>query len=112
MATSHTGSRWRGNASAPRGIARLSPSRYSVRRMRPIDQARSATARSVGDRLRELRLEAGLTQVALAGRLGTTQSAIARLEAGGQRTSLEAIRRIADALGCDVALVIAQKRSA
>jgi len=66
----------------------------------------------VGERLRELRLEAGLTQAALATRLGTTQSAIARLECGRQRTSLESVGRVAAALGCDVALVIAKTAAA
>lgn len=64
---------------------------------------------AVGDRLRRLRLAAGLTQAALALRLGTTQSAIARLEAGQQRMSLVALKRAALALGCDVQVVIAER---
>jgi transcriptional regulator with XRE-family HTH domain len=66
----------------------------------------------VGDRVRELRLEAGLTQAALAARLGTTQSAIARFERGRQRMSLDTVGPVADTLGCDVALVIAKKEAA
>jgi len=63
-------------------------------------------ARAVGARLRELRLAAGLTQAGLAARLGSTQSAVARLEAGGQRLSLAALRRVAAELGSSVELVI------
>jgi len=64
---------------------------------------------AVGERLRKLRLDAGLTQAALAQRLGTTQSAVARLEAGQQRMSLVALKRAALALGCDVQVVIAER---
>jgi transcriptional regulator with XRE-family HTH domain len=64
---------------------------------------------AVGARLRAVRQQAGLTQETLARRLGTTQSAIARLEAGRLRLSLEALSRTAEALGCDVSLVIAER---
>ncbi len=67
-------------------------------------------AASVGQRLRALRHEAGLTQSDLAVRLGTTQSAVARLEAGRQRLSLASLQRAAAELGCDVALVISEQR--
>lgn len=70
-----------------------------------------STATGVGERLRALRLEAGLTQAQLAVRLGTTQSAIARLERGLHRSSLESINRVAAALGCETALLIQQKQS-
>ncbi len=66
-------------------------------------------APAVGARLRELRLGAGLTQAGLAARLGTTQSAVARLEAGGQKLSLAALKRVAAELGCSVQLVIAEE---
>lgn len=67
-------------------------------------------ATAVGQRLRALRREAGLTQSDLALRLGTTQSAVARLEAGRQRLSLGALHRVATELGCDVTLVISEQR--
>jgi len=63
----------------------------------------------VGARLRLLRAAAGLTQAELGAKLGTTQSAVARLEAGQQRLSLAALDRAAAALGCDVALVFARR---
>jgi predicted transcriptional regulator len=45
------------------------------------------------------RSEAGLTQEALAARMGTTQSAIARLEGGGVSPTVDTLRRYAAAVG-------------
>ncbi len=45
------------------------------------------------------RTAAKLSQTALAKRLGTTQSAIARLEGGGVSPSLSTLRRYAEATG-------------
>ncbi len=47
------------------------------------------------------RARAGLTQAQLAKRMGTTQSAIARLESG-RLPSMSTLKRYADALGCRV----------
>lgn len=52
--------------------------------------------------LRELRLRAGMSQVELAARIGTSQSRIARLEAGKENVSLLVAKRLADALGVDL----------
>ncbi len=49
-----------------------------------------------------LRTDAGLTQVELALRMGTTQSAIARMENGGTRPTLETLERLAGAVGQDL----------
>jgi ribosome-binding protein aMBF1 (putative translation factor) len=46
-----------------------------------------------------LRTEAGLTQAELAKRMGTTQSAVARMEAGGTRPTLEMLDKLAAAIG-------------
>lgn len=59
----------------------------------------------MGARIRELRRTAGLTQSAVAAQLGTTQSAVARLEAGGAGLSLSAVGRVGAVLGCDVSVV-------
>ena len=55
-----------------------------------------------GDILREARLRAGLTQADLATRVGTTQSAISRWEAGSARPPLEALRRLVRACGLEL----------
>ena len=54
---------------------------------------------AVIEALIKARMEAGLTQAQLAERIGTTQSAIARLEGGGVSPSLATLRRYADATG-------------
>ena len=54
--------------------------------------------------IREARLRAGLTQRELAERLSTTQSAIARWEAGVVRPSLETLSEIAHACGLELRL--------
>jgi ribosome-binding protein aMBF1 (putative translation factor) len=55
-------------------------------------------AHQVADR----RAALGLSQRELAERVGTTQSAIARLERGGRPPRIDTLLRIADALGCDL----------
>lgn len=45
----------------------------------------------------------GLTQAEVAARMGTSQSAVARLEAQGADTRLSTIERYAAALGCRLA---------
>lgn len=52
--------------------------------------------------VREARRRASLTQVELARRVGTTQSVIARVEAGTTGSSLEYISRLLRACGYDV----------
>jgi len=48
--------------------------------------------------MRELRAARGLTQAQLAERMGTTQSVIARLEAGERVPTLVTLERVAAAL--------------
>ena len=57
----------------------------------------------VADQLLKARSRAGLTQDAVAERMGTTKSAISRLEASGKHTpSLATLQRYAKAVGCDL----------
>jgi transcriptional regulator with XRE-family HTH domain len=63
------------------------------------DEARISAFRELAFRLRT---DAGLTQSELAGRMGTTQSAIARIEGGGTRPTLETLERLATAVGSDL----------
>ena len=60
------------------------------------DEARISAFRALVHRLRT---EAGLTQAELAQRMGTTQSAIARMEGGGARPTLETLEKLAAAVG-------------
>jgi ribosome-binding protein aMBF1 (putative translation factor) len=54
--------------------------------------------------IRALREKKGLSQRELAERMGTTQSAIARLEAGNISPSLATLDKIAQALGVELSL--------
>jgi DNA-binding XRE family transcriptional regulator len=55
----------------------------------------------VADQLLKARARAGLTQDAVAEFMGTTKSAISRLEAAGKHApSLSTLKRYADAVGC------------
>lgn len=55
------------------------------------------------DQLLKARTRAGLTQDAVAERMGTTKSAISRLESAGKHTpSLGTLRRYAEAVGCEL----------
>ena len=51
-----------------------------------------------------LRMEMGLSQEELARRVGTSASAIARLESGHHRPSVETLRRVARALDRDLVI--------
>jgi ribosome-binding protein aMBF1 (putative translation factor) len=65
------------------------------------DEAYDATrlALDVGEQIRDAREEAGLSQRDLAKKMGTSQAAIARLEAGGVGATLTTLHRVAVALG-------------
>ncbi|MCP4966025.1 MAG: helix-turn-helix transcriptional regulator [bacterium] len=59
----------------------------------------------------KLRTEAGLTQAELAGWLGTTQSAIARMEGGGTRPTLETFEKLAGAVGQELVVGVGEDLS-
>ncbi|MBL8121669.1 UDP-N-acetylglucosamine 1-carboxyvinyltransferase [Candidatus Saccharibacteria bacterium] len=56
------------------------------------------TNERIGDFVARVRQERGMTQAELANRLGTSQSAINRIEKGRQNLSLETLGRLSDAL--------------
>jgi transcriptional regulator with XRE-family HTH domain len=56
----------------------------------------------VADRVAERRKQLGLSQADVADLTGTTQSAIARLEAGGRPPRIDTLLRIAEALDCEL----------
>jgi transcriptional regulator with XRE-family HTH domain len=55
-----------------------------------------------GARLREMRIERGLTQPEIAARVGTSASNISDLERGIKVPTLTTVARLADALECNV----------
>jgi transcriptional regulator with XRE-family HTH domain len=57
---------------------------------------------AIADQVAHRRQALGLSQRELAELTGTTQSAIARLEAGGRPPRIDTLLRIADALDCDL----------
>jgi ribosome-binding protein aMBF1 (putative translation factor) len=64
--------------------------------------AEAQLAAMVGERVREAREAAGLSQRELARRMGTSQAAVARLEAGSVGATLTTLQRAATALGLEV----------
>jgi len=56
----------------------------------------------IAGQVAERRKERGLSQADLATLVGTTQSAIARLESGGRPPRIDTLLRIANALDCDL----------
>jgi ribosome-binding protein aMBF1 (putative translation factor) len=57
---------------------------------------------AIADQVATRRGERGLSQRELAELTGTTQSAIARLEAGGRPPRIDTLLRIANALDCEL----------
>lgn len=72
------------------------------------DEARISEFRELVHRLRT---EAGLTQAELAQRMGTTQSAIARIEGGGTRPTLETLEKLALAVGQELVVGVGEQLS-
>jgi transcriptional regulator with XRE-family HTH domain len=64
-----------------------------------------------GSITRHARRAAGLTQAQLAARLGTTQSAVARLETGGSNPRIDTLARAAAACGYELSLELRPRRS-
>jgi predicted transcriptional regulator len=67
----------------------------------------AAIAHDVAERRQQL----GYSQRELAELVGTTQSAIARLERGGRPPRIDTLLRIADALDCDLAVELRPRSS-
>ena len=85
-----------------------------VRKQHPVrDQAvyeRAYAEADIAGRLAEvvyrLRTTARLTQTELARRMGTTQSAVARVEGGGSTPTLDLLDRVGRAVGVEIVLAI------
>ncbi len=66
----------------------------------------------VANQLLRARARAGLTQDAVAARMGTTKSAISRLEAAGKHTpSLATLKRYAQAVGCELQVKLVRQKA-
>jgi ribosome-binding protein aMBF1 (putative translation factor) len=64
--------------------------------------AAATLAIRVGEQIRDAREATGMSQRELATRMGTSQAAIARLEAGGVGATLTTLQRAATALNLDI----------
>jgi transcriptional regulator with XRE-family HTH domain len=67
--------------------------------------------RRLAGELATRRQELGLSQTEVAARMGTSQSAVARLESGELDVRLSTIERYAAALGSDVDFVLRDRRA-
>jgi ribosome-binding protein aMBF1 (putative translation factor) len=79
---------------SPRGIERL--------RKRIAHADNGWFFAQIADRVSARRRQLGLSQAELAELVGTTQSAIARLESGGRPPRIDTLLRIAAALDCEL----------
>lgn len=86
----------------------ISKSRSETAERAYMDEARVSEFRTLVFRLRT---EAGLTQAELASRMGTTQSAIARIEGGGTRPKLETLEKLATAIGQELVIGVGEDLS-
>ena len=59
---------------------------------------------AIADKVTERRAEMGMSQRELAELVGTTQSAIARLERGGRPPRIDTLLKIAEALDCELSV--------
>jgi len=88
----------------------------ALKRERKVSVARRAGYRrakkayEIAERVRQARERLGMTQSELATRIGSTQPAIARLEAGGVTPNLDTLHRIAEALGLELVVDLRRAR--
>lgn len=67
---------------------------------------------ALGEQVRRLREVRGMSQVELARRMGTVQSAIARIEAGGVDPKLDTLERLSRALNADLVIELRPREPA
>ena len=73
------------------------------------DEARLSAFRELVHRVR---IDAGLTQLELGEKMGTTQSAIARMEGGGTMPTLQTLEKLAGAVGAELVVGVGVNLSA
>jgi predicted transcriptional regulator len=87
--------------------------------VRPLERLRERIATgdrgwffaAIAEKVAERRVDRGLSQRELAELVGTTQSAIARLERGGRPPRIDTLLKIAEALDCDLAVELVPRNS-
>lgn len=85
-----------------------------ARRPKGFDKAYESLAleHQVAGQMLNARSRAGLTQDAVAERMGTTKSAVSRLESAGKHApSLATLKRYASAVGCELQVKLVQQKS-
>lgn len=66
----------------------------------------------LADQMLKARSRAGLTQEAIAERMGTTKSAVSRLESAGKHApSLATLKRYAQAVGCELQVKLVPQKA-
>lgn len=66
---------------------------------------------AVANAMLAARSRAGLTQEAVASRMGTTKSTVSRLESGGKHApSLTSLKKYAEAVGCKIEIKLVPQR--
>jgi DNA-binding XRE family transcriptional regulator len=66
---------------------------------------------AVANEMLAARARAGLTQEAVASRMGTTKSTVSRLESAGKHApSLTSLKKYAEAVGCDIEIKFVPQR--
>lgn len=76
-----------------------------------LDPAVRAASEEIGEKLKEARLKAGLSQKTLAERIGMTRTSYARIEKGQTNVTVDSLVRIAEGLGLDLLVNFADKGS-
>lgn len=67
----------------------------------------------LADQMLKARFRAGLTQETVAERMGTTKSAVSRLESAGKHApSLATLKRYAQAVGCELQVKLVRQKTA
>jgi predicted transcriptional regulator len=87
--------------------------------IRPLERLRERIATgdrgwffaAIAEKVADRRVDRGLSQRELAELVGTTQSAIARLERGGRPPRIDTLLKIAEALDCDLAVELVPRNS-
>src|SRR4051812_12532828 len=82
-----------------------------VRKPKPVSIEHAAIVRRFGERLRELRTQAGFTQEQLAENAQVTASYVGRLERGGAAPGIDLVERLAKALGVKVSELLPEQEN-